>query len=505
MAGGKDVIELKNVNFTYQNAKNDVGVHDITLSIPQGQIVLLCGESGCGKTTLTRMINGLIPHFYEGELEGEISVCGKLTSDSELYELSPFVGSVFQNPKSQFYTVKTDTEIVFACENVGMQKEQIFVNFEDTVKELNVSSLLGKSLFSLSGGEKQKIACASVASLRPSVIVMDEPTSNLDMRTIFCLEDIIQKWKNAGKTVIIAEHRLYWLMDLADRIIYMKDGRIQKDMPIKAFKEYSYDELHQMGLRDSTSSENAEYECNGNSDAQIVFRNFQFAYRNGEGHEALDIDYLSVPKGAVVGVLGNNGAGKTTFGRCLCGLEKKADGAIDMDGKTISRKQRISLSYIVMQDVNHQLFTESVLEEVLLSMEKSDDLQEEKEVRAIQILQKLKLMEYKDCHPMSLSGGQKQRVAIASALASDKKLLVYDEPTSGLDYRHMLDVADAIREMKKMNKTQFIITHDAELVSQCCDYIVFIQEGKVSASGSMNKEMSKLVKSFWEQSVKVEE
>lgn len=150
------MIKFNNVDFTYQNAQNGAGVHNITLSIPQGQVVLLCGSSGCGKTTLTRMINGLIPHFYEGEMKGDVTVCGMLTADRDLYEIAPFVGSVFQNPKSQFYTVKTDTEIVFGCENVGMPKKQILSNFENTVKELNISTLLGKSLFSLSGGEKQK-------------------------------------------------------------------------------------------------------------------------------------------------------------------------------------------------------------------------------------------------------------------------------------------------------------------------------------------------------------
>ena len=153
------MIKFNNVDFTYQNAQNGAGVHNITLSIPQGQVVLLCGSSGCGKTTLTRMINGLIPHFYEGEMKGDVTVFCMLTADIDLNEIAPFVWSVFQNPNSQFYTVKTDTEIVFGCENVGMPKKQILSNFENTVKELNISTLLGKSLFSLSGGEKQKIAC----------------------------------------------------------------------------------------------------------------------------------------------------------------------------------------------------------------------------------------------------------------------------------------------------------------------------------------------------------
>lgn len=492
------MIEFKNVDFTYQNAQNGAGVHDITLTIPQGQVVLLCGGSGCGKTTMTRMINGLIPHFYEGEVSGEVKVCGMLSADSELHEIAPFVGSVFQNPKSQFYTVKTDTEIVFGCENVGMPKEKILVNFMDTVQKLNVSALLGKSLFSLSGGEKQKIACASVAALRPSIIVMDEPTSNLDMRTISYLKAIIHKWKDAGKTVIIAEHRLHWLMDLADRVIYMDNGRIKLDISIEEFKQYPDEELHRMGLRNSVTSGNNLYGGTENGEG-LKFKDIRFSYKNLK-NEVLHIEDLSIPQKAVVGVLGNNGAGKTTLGRCLCGLERDAKGTIALEGKKINRKQRISLSYIVMQDVNHQLFAESVLDEVLLSMEKQDGTSYEKEVKAMEILKRLKLQEFRDCHPMSLSGGQKQRVAIASALGSGKKVLVYDEPTSGLDYKHMLDVADAIREMKKMDNIQFIITHDAELVSHCCDYIVIMQDGKIVKHGFLTDEdVNNEVRAFWKQ------
>lgn len=492
------MIKFNNVDFTYQNAQNGAGVHNITLSIPQGQVVLLCGSSGCGKTTLTRMINGLIPHFYEGEMKGDVTVCGMLTADSDLYEIAPFVGSVFQNPKSQFYTVKTDTEIVFGCENVGMPKKQILSNFENTVKELNISTLLGKSLFSLSGGEKQKIACASVAALFPSIIVMDEPTSNLDMKSISYLKEIIKKWKKSGKTVIIAEHRLYWLMDLADRVIYMDNGYIVQDLPINEFREYSENDLHQMGLRNSIASENSLYRCN-ERDTGLTFTDFSFSYKNAP-HKALDIEKLSIPKGAIVAVLGNNGAGKTTFGRCLCGLEKRCKGTVILENRELTQKQRIALSYIVMQDVNHQLFTESVIDEILLSMEKQPGTLEEKEKRAMEILHLLKLQEFRECHPMSLSGGQKQRVAIASALGSGKKFLVYDEPTSGLDYRHMLDVAEAIRELKKADNTQFIITHDAELVSHCCDYIILMQSGKIIKQGSlMNQDINKAVREFWKQ------
>ena len=488
------MINLKNVDFTYNNAKTNIGVHHVNLEISKGQVVLLCGSSGCGKTTLTRMINGLIPNFYEGKLSGDITVCGLDVKKSELYELTPFVGSVFQNPKSQFYTVQTDSEIVFGCENIGLKKELIYQRFEDVVGKLNISPLLGKSLFSLSGGQKQKIACASVATLFPEIFVMDEPSSNLDIETIYELAEIIREWKKEKKTVVIAEHRLYWLMDIADRVIYIKDGKILQDIPINEFKKISIDTLSQMGLRSrKISFDNIQFPAIKSRD-YIYFKDFSFSY---EKEKNVNIKSLMIPCGSVVAIIGKNGAGKSTFGRCMCGLEKKTKGTMILYGKELKWKERIKNCYLVMQDVNHQLFTESVLDEILLSMENSADNESLKKVKAIEILKALNLEEFQELHPMSLSGGQKQRVSVACALASDKKILVYDEPTSGLDYASMLDVAEGIRSMQRRGKTQFVITHDPELIEKCCNYLMFMDKGLVIEVGTIEGERLQRMKEFF--------
>ena len=488
------MIKFNNVDFTYQNAQNGAGVHNITLSIPQGQVVLLCGSSGCGKTTLTRMINGLIPHFYEGEMKGDVTVCGMLTADSDLYEIAPFVGSVFQNPKSQFYTVKTDTEIVFGCENMALPVSEMRERLEETVHSLKLEKLLNRSLFALSGGEKQKIACASADAIHPDIFVLDEPSSNLDIATIEDLIGVIRHWQSEKKTVIVAEHRLYYLVPYADRILYMKHGSIVQEFTGAEFQKLPPDKLQGMGLRALDPFHLPPEAAPKPAAPQLHIKGFQFSY---EKHSPLNVDIpdLTLPQGEIIGIIGNNGAGKSTFARCLCGLDKKAKGVLEMDGVPYDAKQRRHISYMVMQDVNHQLFTEDVLDELLLSMGGEDEKADT--TRAKEILNSLDLLDKIKLHPMSLSGGEKQRVAIGSAVASGKKILIFDEPTSGLDYRHMLEVSDNLNHLKEMGKCLFLITHDPELIYKCCTYLLFIQGSKVLWHRPMDGKAVELLRTFF--------
>ena len=468
------MIEFQNVTFTYHSTERESGVYNLNLTIPDGQVVLLCGESGCGKTTLTRLINGLTPEYYEGKLNGVVLVNGKDTVKTPLYELSKTVGSVFQNPRSQFFNVDTTGEIAFGCENIGLPKEEIYRRIGQVTGELKIQKLLDRSLFALSGGEKQKIACASVSAMEPDIFVLDEPSSNLDVATIADLKQVVAKWKAMGKTVIVAEHRLYYLMDIADRVIYLKNGRIEQDMSAAAFGRLGVEQLQSMGLRSLHPANFSKVPATSLGSGSIEIRNFLFSYGK---MEAMNIPQLSVPQGAIVGILGDNGAGKTTFAKCLCGLEKSAKGTLQIGQETLGAKQRIKKCYMVMQDVNHQLFTESVSDEILLSMQGEDEQVDKKQTE--EILKSLNLLEYQELHPMSLSGGQKQRVAIGSAIASDKEILVFDEPTSGLDFDSMTQVAGLIRRLSDMGKVIFIVTHDFEFVSRTCSRILHFDEGEM--------------------------
>ena len=341
----------------------------------------------------------------------------------------------------------------------------------------------------LSGGEKQKIACASVSITDNPIVVLDEPSSNLDMHAVTELKAMIQYWKQKGKTVVIAEHRLQYLKEIADRFVYMKLGKIVREFSSVEIQKLPAKELMSMGLRNLSYD---ELEIQNYNEAKTFMRihDFIFQYK-GSKKLSLSIDELDIPKASVIAIIGRNGAGKSTFVRCLCGLEKKAKGLLEDSNVMLKAKKRLNNSFLVMQDVNRQLFTESVEEEIILSMyEGKNDLLEE-------ILKEFDLYEYRKQHPMSLSGGQKQRVAVASAIASARDYIIFDEPTSGLDYFHMQQVADCVKKLQEKDKTIFLITHDIELVYSCCNYVLQIENGMVKELYQLNGKNESRLRNFF--------
>ena len=486
------MIELKKVSFRYKDSEQDNSLTDVNLSIQDGEVVLICGGSGCGKTTITRLLNGLIPSYYEGQLTGEVLLDGENISKQPIHKVARKVGAVFQNPRTQFFNIDSTSELIFRCENLAVPVQEIGQYLDTAAKEFGIEELMGRNLFHLSGGEKQKIACASVSIPMPDIFVLDEPTSNLDWHSIWMLKDIILRWKAQGKTVIVAEHRLSYLKGVADRVIYMDSGEIKEDIPADTFWSLSADEIKHRGLRSTSPVSFCSNVRTPHSSDCYSVKDFSFHYKDGIG---IEIPSLSVPKGAIVGIIGENGAGKTTFARCLCGLEKRARGLFSFGTKTYSNRQRLKICYLVMQDVNHQLFTESVEDEIAISVEHTDDVHREKMVD--EILHDMDLTELKSIHPLSLSGGQKQRVAIGSAIASKKEIMIFDEPTSGLDYRHMLEVSNCLKKLSDIGKTSLIITHDPELIAECCDYFIFIENGTVKWYGPFDVQNGQRVQQFF--------
>lgn len=458
------MINVTNVSYQY-NVKDAKALEDVSFTIQQGECIVLCGKSGCGKTTLTRLFNGLIPHFEHGELTGECTIDDLNSTNSKIEDYVLKVGSVFQNPKTQYFNTNTKAELAFPCENTGMDPDDIVKKIDECAKFFHITQFIDKNIFRLSGGEKQKVAFAASMMLEPKILVLDEVTSNLDDKTIKEITDLILSIKKQNVTIILAEHRLAWTVGFCDRYVYMQDGHITHIYKKEEFIQLNDHELESMGLR---SIDLQPYKDIIQQKENIPCKNpYVSVYDLDIGYSKdkiiRHINSFQIQKGEILGLMGYNGIGKSTLIKTLCGLLKPVYGEILIDHQSIKPKQLIQMSYLVMQDVNYQLFSDSVEEEITFNSN-NDHYQE--------IMDSLNLTDIKDRHPMSLSGGQKQRVVIASSLCSDKEIIYLDEPTSGLDRYHMLKVGELLNDLKKRNKAVVVITHDEELAASVCDRIV---------------------------------
>ena len=485
------MISFQNVTYSYQESGEPKSLDSINLEVKDGKCILLCGKSGCGKTTITRLLNGMIPNFYEGKLQGTVMVDGKNLFDLPMYEISKRIGSVFQNPRTQFYTVNTTSEIAFGCENLGMEPQEIAERVKQTAKDLQIEYLLNRNIFNLSGGEKQIIAFASIYAMSPQIYVLDEPSSNLDIQAIEKVRKILSLLKQQGKTVIIAEHRTYYLKDLIDRAIYMEDGKVVGEYTMAELARLTYEERVNSGIRtvDLLSYPITAHHARSSSHT-IELKDIHCFYGQTE---ALSIPKLSIPSGRITAIIGTNGAGKSTFVSCMCGLMKKTKGTFLLDGKKQSAKEQVRDSYLVMQEVNHQLFSDSVREEIVLGSGESSEnsLQE--------IMTALDISALSERHPMTLSGGQKQRVIIASAMFCGKKILYFDEPTSGLDFSHMIQTCQLLKQLQKEDVFLFIITHDYELIASVCDSVIHVENGQVQEQYLLDSVGTEKLQAFFSQ------
>ncbi|BCU51533.1 ABC transporter [Staphylococcus auricularis] len=473
------MITLKNLSFSYEDSQPIL--RDLNLTVEEGQVVCLTGPSGCGKTTLIRILNGLIPQYFAGDLQGEASINGTSLIDQDLYDISKNCGSVFQNPRSQFFCLNTTSELAFEPENYGVDPALIAQDIAQVTKQNEMTHLLDRNIFNLSGGERQLLACAAVQVAHHKLIILDEPSSNLDFTTIEKLKKMIHQWKRQGKTIIIAEHRLYYLMDLVDRFIVMSDGQMIEEYDAEAFNRLPQTAVAQLGLRatDLRALQPSSHTDQSNHDG-LSIKGLKYRYHR-RAPWVLDIDELHIARGQVTALIGHNGAGKSTFARCLTGVLHPNHGRIMFDQQVLSNKERLKRIYMVFQEVSHQLFTESVEEELLLSQPgmNSDEIKTE--------LEKHQLASLQQQHPIALSGGEQQRLAVASAMVADREVLIFDEPSSGLDGARMREMSQQLNELAAAGYTVILITHDYELLLNCVDQIAELEQGSVVAQYALNK------------------
>ncbi|UTC81890.1 ABC transporter ATP-binding protein [Treponema denticola] len=524
-------VNLQNLCFNYQayentdktDTKNLSALNDISISIKKGECILLTGISGCGKTSVLRTINGLIPNYYEGKLLGSIEVLGESIKEKPIYDISKKVSTVFQNPKSQFFNLDTTSEILFFLENMGTPFEKMHQRLNFISEFLNIKHLLDRNIFNLSGGEKQMIAIASALAADTDIIVMDEPTSNLDLYYIEKIAEVISLLKKSGKTLIISEHRLYFLNELIDRAFLIKEGKVEKEFSQQEFLALSEENRKKLLLRPITMNKNVfnrledsdyiqmqtseticknkEYKnTEDTKSAHLTVENLFYRFKK-EKDDFLRVQNLKMEFGKVIALTGKNGQGKSTFAQCLTGLLKAKKDSVLLNGKKINAERRLELSYMVLQDVGYQLFTESVEDEIALGKNKkikpeqdTKDKNKEKRVPDVEaILKAMNLTELKDKHPLSLSGGQKQRVSIGAAISSGARIIIMDEPTSGMDYFHMKETAKLINSIRSHKTLILIISHDFEFLSLVTDEIILMEKGAVISHSEFTKEKAEEV------------
>ena len=457
------MLEFKDVSFTYKNSNNKV-LDRVNFKINKGECILLTGVSGSGKSTLIHLMNGLIPTLYEGQLEGEILFKNKDLKDIESYDISKNIGYVSQDPRGHFFTTNTTSELVFSMENYGISLNEMKKKYSELVNLLELEKLVDKNIIYISSGERQKIAIGCSLSLEPEIIILDEPSSNLDFHMTKKLKQLIEKLKTKGYTIIIAEHRMYYIQNLIDRVLVINNGKVIE----KTISDLESN--NEVPLR-SLDIFNLELENISCKNKELLMEINNITYKN-----ILSNITTTVYKGDVIGLIGKNGVGKTTLLRLLSNIMKPNKGKIV--GKVVP--------FLVMQDMDYQFFTESVESEMKFGSA-DNDLE-----KINSLLMKLGLTEFKDKIPFELSGGQKQRLLIAISALANVNLLMFDEPTSGLDYVNMTKVSGILKDCALI-----VATHDIEFLYKTCNRVVYLDDKVIKEDFYLNLENKKKVNNIF--------
>ncbi|MGM7637344.1 ATP-binding cassette domain-containing protein, partial [Bacillus sp. Hm123] len=423
-----------------------------------------------------RIMNGLIPYHYEGKLEGQVRLFGKDLLNYKKGDIAKYISNVFQNPSDQFFATIAEDEVALVGENLGMDYEVLVSRVENAFEMMDIKDLRKRKLNELSGGQKQKVAIASTLIYDTNIIFFDEPSASLDYEGIMQFKKTLKQLKEMGKTLIIAEHRLFFLKDLYDRMIFMEKGGIKK---IFEKNELTETKCKELGLRTITY-DNLQTENTINlKETTEEVRNVDIKIGSLKLIKNLSFD---LHREEIMAIIGVNGVGKSTLGRVLTGLL----GGREQISFGETKRKRLKNSYYMMQDVDYQIFFDTVENEMIPAIKKSDA---EFLNRVKEILFKIDLWENRLQHPQELSGGQKQRLALANAFLNDRRVIELDEPTSGLDFKRMEKIAELIK-LYAEKRPVIIITHDLELIFKICNTALLVDHSgyeKIFLKGNEKK------------------
>ena len=510
----KPVIEFKDFSFQYFSQAEPT-LHDINLTIYEGEKVLLVGPSGSGKSTLGNCLNGLIPFAYKGEIKGSLKISGKETKDMNIFELSKKVGTVLQDADGQFIGLTVGEDVAFALENDCVEQEQMKAQVQKVAEIVDMGKLLKSSPFELSGGQKQRVSFAGVMVDDVDILLFDEPLANLDPATGKTAIDLIDRvWKNSQKTVVIVEHRLEdVLYREVDRIIVVSDGRIAADMSPDELM--SADILSKLGIREPLHVTAMKYagiqvtpdmhagrlatldiekvkepllkwnleqtKKEPKAERPVILEAEHLSFQYTKKRKILQDVSFQIHEGEMVSIVGTNGAGKSTLAKVICGFVTEDEGRIlykgqDLKGQTI--KERSHLIGFVMQNPNQMICKPMIYDEVALGLRIRGVAEEEIEPKVDKALQICGLAPFKKWPVSALSFGQKKRVTIASMLALDPKVLILDEPTAGQDYHHYTEIMEFLKKLNEEGVTIIMITHDMHLMLEYTPHAIVISDGK---------------------------
>ena len=454
-------------------------------SIPAGRCAVLCGGSGCGKSTLLRCINGLIPQFYEGKLKGFCRLNGQDTAGMRIGEIGELTASVFQDPRSQFFTVNSSNEVAFGLENHGLPQETIRQRVDEAFRVFHLERLKDCNVYELSSGERQLISILSAWAMDTDIFLLDEPTANLDFSATRQLRKILLALKQQGKTLLLSEHRLYYLTDIADEYWVMADGEIKGKYTAAEAKAFSAEQRQALSLRTLDLAEITVPEKEPlpkTAPTALDVSDVRYTY-GGKAGDILSGVSFSVREHEIVGLVGANGCGKTTIGKLIAGLYNPSGGQIFLYGKARKPKGLQKQVLFILQEAEFQFFTNSVLHELQYGHAVTPKFEAKTEA----LLKSMDMWNCRDRHPFSLSGGQMQRLTLMMAYLSEKPIVMLDEPTAGQDAESLKRCAALIREMRK-EKTVLIITHDLELIADACDRCIGMSGGRAETEFSVQSE-----------------
>lgn len=529
----EQVIELKNVSYRYPHAEVE-SLKRVNLTVEKGKFVVLMGRTGAGKTTLSLCLNGLIPQLMQGDLSGEVIVAGKETSKYRVQELAKQVGLVLQEAESQIVGRTVEEDVAFGPRNFGVPVEEVHKRVEQALERVRLREHYGRSTAELSGGEKQRLVIAGVLAMEPEIMVLDEPTSELDpegrVEIYRALDDLCRERE---RTLLVIEHSSEEILQRADEIVVLNHGEIAwqgapeklfrnipllqefgiKPLPVSLlgweyyqrgwieFKDIPLDVVSAESLIRSLTSKQKPQDVKNPLAKPIEIREAyqertekepaqslpliqvnQLVYQYESGQIALQGIDLAIQKGEFAALVGSNGAGKTTLAKHLNGLLKPTRGEVIVKGMNTKEYDTAHLARTigyVFQNPDHQIFSVSVEKELEFGLKNAGFDSREREERITKALELTGLEKFREVHPYTLGKGERQLIAVASVLALTPEILVIDEPTTGLDWRGVQKIMELLHQLHKKGTTILMISHDMDIVAEYAERLIVLQKGHV--------------------------